>query len=497
MSSPDPQSNSLGDQAVSAVLWTATQKWLARIGGFVTIAILTRLLTPEDFGVVAAATAILPVTYLLADLGFSTYVVQAKEVDRRMLSTAFWFSLAVSIVLAAGLVAAAPVLAAIFGSPESADVLRVLALLVVLTAMSAVSTALLRRSMRFRALALQSFVASLVGQIVAIVLALTGFGVWALVAQMLIVQFIMSVCAVVLAGWVPGLRLSKSELSAMASFGSRVIGADLVGVLRQWAEYAIIANLLGTAALGYLNIAQRLVQIAQDVTAAAIMPVSTVVFAKIRTESERLTSGYFRSLGLTYATIIPVMVFLAVTGPDLVPFLFGDGWGESILPSQILAVTSILVMVAVLDHGLFYGTGRPGSWLAFSITVDVTTVVVALFTAPHGLVAWSIGFLSIAVVSTIVRWPLVARLIDTSVARLAGISGRAAACAALAAGAGILVFILAASWPPVLTLIAAGLAVVAGHLVGMRLFMRSHLAAVIQLVRRRLRPSGTLNDGNT
>lgn len=479
----------LGHQAVTSILWTASQKWVARIGGFVTIAILTRLLAPAEFGTVAAATAVLPIAYLLADMGFSTYVVQAKVIEQRMLSTAFWFSFVAGIVLAGGLVLAAPLFALVFHVPEAAAVVRGLAPLVLLVTLSSVSVALLRRQLRFRALAIQSLFASVAGQIVAIVMALLGFGVWALVGQMLIFQVVTTIYACSVARWRPSLQFSLSEFMRMASFGTKVVGVDLVGVLRQWVEYAIIAAFLGPVGLGYLNVAQRLVQIAQDVTAAAVLPVSTVVFSRIRAEPLRLSNAYRRALGMTYAAIIPGMIFLTVSAPQLVPFLFGRQWGGSVGASQVLAIVGILTMIAMLDHGLLYGIGRPGTWFVFAVVVDAATVGVAFFTAPHGLVAWALGFLAIAVLSTAVRWPLVSRMISIPATSILVVTLRSGACAVLATAAGMGVDLLTRSWLPLLAIGATGLAVLVVDLAAMRIFMNSELSEFVRIARSRLRRS--------
>lgn len=496
---PSASPPTLGYQAVTAVLWTAGQKWVARIGGFVTIAILARLLSPTEFGTVAAATAVLPVAYLLADMGFSTYVVQARDISVRLLSTAFWFSVMAGLALAAGLLLAAPVFAAIFHTSEATDVVRALAPLVMLVSISSVSMALMRRRMQFRALAVQSLIASVAGQVCAIVMAFNGFGVWSLVSQMFVFQLITTIYACGAARWLPRLQFSVPEFRRMAAFGMKVVGVDLVGVLRQWAEYAIISAFLGTAGLGYLNVAQRLVQIAQDVTAAAVLPVTTVVFARIRTEPERLRSGYRRALGMTYSITIPVMIFLTVSAPQLVPFLFGAQWADSIAVAQVLGCVGILTMVAMLDHGLFYGAGRPGTWFIFAVIVDAATIVVALFTAPHGLVVWALGFLGVAVASTLVRQPLVGKLLGMRWGTIGAVSARALLCALVAGAVGVaLGFATASLWPAV-SIAAIGVGVVLGHLGGMRLFLRPELHDIIRLAQSRLGRFGgqrrTANEG--
>src|SRR3954467_1980802 len=99
-----PVDGDLGTQAASGILWLAAQKWVVRISGFVTLIVLTRQVPPRDFGVVAAAMTVISMVYLLADMGFSTYLLQTDEVDQKSLSTAFWTSVVAGALLSTGLV---------------------------------------------------------------------------------------------------------------------------------------------------------------------------------------------------------------------------------------------------------------------------------------------------------------------------------------------------------------------------------------------------------
>ncbi|MFC8682204.1 lipopolysaccharide biosynthesis protein [Microbacterium ureisolvens] len=478
----------LGRRAVVGMLWSAGQRWAVRLTGFITMLILTRTLSPEDFGTVAVAASLLPFMYLLADMGFSTYVVQAQEAGPKTLATAFWFTAGAGLVLSGLLVAVAPIVAALFDTPDLAAVVCGLVPTVLFVTLSTVPMSLLRRRMEFRALALQSVTAAVCGQVVAVALALTGFGVWALIAQTAVNQFVASVLAWLRARWRPSWQFSVSEFRAMVVFGSKVVGVELIAALRGFAENAIIAAALGVSALGYLNVAQRFVQLFQDVTAAAVIPVSTVVFAQVRTDLDRLRSAYLRSLGLSYGFIVPAMVFLAVISPVLIPLLFGSQWQESVPPSQVLAVAGVLVLGAMLDHGLFYGAGRPGTWLIYAGVIDGLTVAVAIFTAPHGLVVWALGFLVIAAVATVTRWPLVGRVLRTSWSAPAAVFLRAMLAGIAPACVGVGVAMLTREWNPIATILATGAAVLIAHLGGMAIFMRRELREARALVTTKTRP---------
>jgi O-antigen/teichoic acid export membrane protein len=409
----------LGSRAASGVLWLAAQKWAVRLTGVATLAVLTRRVSPQEFGVAAAAMTVIPLVYLLADLGFSMYLLQSDELDQRSLSTALWASVAAGVVLSAGLVVAAPVIAAGFRSPQLAPVLRSLVLAIMPTVLAGVPLALLRRALAFKAVALQGLVAALLAQAAAVAVAVGGGGVWALVAQLVVTQWVIALLAWWSARWMPSFELSPQLFRRMVAFGVHVSGVDVVATLRNLAESWIVAVALGAPALGLLNIGQRLVQVAQDLTAASMVPVSTVVFAKVREAPDRLRPSYLKALGVAYAVVSPMMTVIVVTAPVSIPLLFGGQWGASVLPAQALALAGIITLGAMLDHGLFYGLGRPGAWLAYAVVVDAATVATTAVTVRWGLAGVAVGFVGVAVAATAVRWVLVGRLLGLRVREMA------------------------------------------------------------------------------
>ena|SRR5664279_3072762 len=476
------EEGALGRSAASGTLWLVAQRWVVRVTGLVTIAILTRLVTPEQFGVVAAASAVIPFVLLLSELGLSVYIVQAPELSRRTLSTAFWFCLAVAVTLSAALVLAAPVIAEVLQVPAAAPVIRGLAPSVVVVVLASVPMALLRRGMSFRLLAVQGTVATFVAQVVAIVMALNGAGAWALVAQLLVSQVIATVLAWRSARWLPGLQFSLSELGQMARFGINVVMVECVSTARAAAESAVVAIVLGPVALGYLAIAQRLVAVVQDLGAAAVVPVSTVVFAKLRDTGTRLRSAYLRSIGIAYTTVAPLLGFVAVSAPILVPTLFGPGWESSVPVAQGLAIAAIVTLGSVVDQGLFYGMGRPGMWLIYAIVIDALTLAVTAVAAQDSLamVAW--GFVVVALIATVVRWAMIGRLVDATLLRMATPLATALVPASISVAVGWGALQVLSSAPPVLALmIAAGLVGVT-HPVVVRIFEPLVFTDIVTLV---------------
>jgi O-antigen/teichoic acid export membrane protein len=413
---------------------------------------------------------VIPMVYLLSDLGFSTYLLQSDDVDQRTLSTAFWTSVTAGVVLSGALVALAPLLADAFRLPELAQVLRAMVIAIVPTVLAGVPLAMLRRAMAFRVVAIQALVAALLAQATAVAIALSGGGVWALVGQLAVAQWVIAILAWRSARWLPSLSLSVSLFRHMAIFGIRVSGVDFVAISRVWAESWIITVTLGPAAMGLFNIAQRLVQVAQELTAASLVPVSTVVFAKVRESQDRLRGTYVKALGVAYAVVSPLMILIVVTAPVMVPTLFGEKWRASVPPTQALALAGIITLGAMLDHGLFYGLGRPGSWLRYSIVVDTATVATTAIAVRWDLRGVAIGFVIVAVLATVARWVLVARLLGLPprvVARpFFTILGPTAITVVLG---GLLFRSLSGSHAPWVVLVVAGGATVIVYLVLLRL----------------------------
>ena len=479
----DPAVSGVGRAATGGVVWLTAQKWAVRLFGFVTIAILTRLLSPADFGTLAAASTVLPFFYLLADLGFAAYIVQAERVTDRLLSTAFWFSISAGTVLCGLLWLSAPVMGAIFANDDVIPVLRVLSLWVIITAFGSVPMALMRRQMRFGVIAAQGAAAAVVAQIVAIVLAFGGFGVWALVAQSLVAAALTTILICCSSSWRPRWILDFGELGRLSRFGGKVMGVEFVAMSRAWGEAAITSAVLGPAALGAQSVAQRLVQIVQDLTGSAIVPVTNVAFAKLRDDVDRLRAAYMRALKLVFLVLSLPLTVVAVCAPILVPLLFGAGWEQSIPVAQVLALAGVLAVAAWLDHGLFYGIGQPGTWFVYALIIDALTVVATAVTARWGLVAIAFGFLAVTILATVARWFLVRRAVAVRLGVLVRPFLYLIAVVLAAGGAGLVTMSLTAELPHVVALLIAVPAISIVHVGVSVLCARTVIIDALSMVR--------------
>lgn len=477
---------SLTRRTSASVLWMTAQKWVSRIGGLVAVIVLTRTLPAEDFGLAAAATTLLPLLFVLSDLGFSSFLVQAKEVGPKTLSTAFWFSLLTGAVLAGAVAGGAPLVGAVLGLPEVVPLLQAMAVSVLMIAGSSVPMSLLRRRMAFRSLAVMEVSGGVLAQVVAITVALLDGGVWALVLQTMVAQVVATIWVWIGARWRPSAQFSRTEFKSMASFGLRVLGSELVIVTRAWAETAIIVAGIGVREMGYLNIAQRLVQTAQDLSASALMPVSMVAFSKVRDDPERLRSSYLRASSISHAVVTPLMVVVAVTAPVLIPFLFGADKTESASIAPALAVVALINMGWAIDQGLHLGTGRPGRWLVLITVASTITVGLQAISVWYGLAVLLLAWIGGASLEAVIRWFATSPLVGAPPWRMAIPLLGVALPAAIAAGVGVGSMTLLRGAPDLVTLVVTGVAVVASYLLALRLLRPGTIVDTVGMLPRRL-----------
>lgn len=462
---------SLSKRTSIGVLWMTAQKWLTRLGSLATIIILTRVLSPEDFGTAAAASTLLPVIYVVADVGFSTYIVQATDIDQKTLNTAFWFSLLCGTVLALAVVVAAPVLAAVLGVPEVAPLLAVMSGSILIIATASVPIALMRRRMAFRSLAVMEFMAVLIAQAVAIVVALVGGGAWALVLQIMVSQLVTTMWVWFAERWRPGFTFSGAAFRRMGSFGVSVVGSELALAARGWIETAIVVTGLGVREMGYLNIAQRLVLTAQNLTVAALLPVSTVAFSKVRDSVTRLRLAYQKTSSVSYAAATPLMIALATSAPIVVPFLFGTDKTPSAPITPALSIAMLINVGAAVDYGLHLGIGRPARWLIF-ITASYGAALVALaLTVRFGLLTFVTVLAVAAFGEAVGRWFLVAPMIEGRLRDIAPALLGVVAPSVFGMCAGVLVLKAVDGLPPVVAIGVTCFVVVTIYLLALR-FMR-------------------------
>ena len=236
---------SLTTKTTGALAWVAAEQMLSMLVTLVVFLALARLLTPEDFGLVALASLVVALMVAITDLGFSEAIIQREGLEPDHLSTAFWSQLLVGILLGGVLWMLSDLIADLLHQEDFAPLLAVLALALPLAAFSAVPTARLRRQLKLRLLVLRSGIALICGGVVGITLALNGAGAWSLVAQQLTQVMVAVLVLWIGARWTPTFVFSVRCFRELSGFGMGIVGTRLTETISRRSDDALIGATLG------------------------------------------------------------------------------------------------------------------------------------------------------------------------------------------------------------------------------------------------------------
>ncbi len=429
-----PESTDLTTTAVTSFIWAFVSLVGNRAVVFITTLLLVRLLTPEDFGTVAAALVVLGFLNIGFDSGFGAALIQEQSTGfGRRAETAFTLHVAASVVGCGALIAVAPLLASGLGIPDDVDVLRVLAASLVLRALGKTHESLLQRDLKFRLRAIVAFSRAVVRLCVSVGLALSGAGVWALVMGLLASEASATLGLWILIPFRPKLRIVRSEVVSLFQFGAAVTGTRLASAVMTSADDVAIANRLGPKALGYYVLAYRLPELILENVLTTFSQVAFPVLSRARQASEsRLHLTTLRSL-----TFVTLFGFTAATGlaliaEDFITILFDDIWLESSTPMALLALAMGISSVGYGVGDLYLALGKPRVNLAISAAMTGPFVISFFLAAPHGLVAVASVHLVANVILMLIELTVVFRLAGISISACAlALRGPTAATAGL------------------------------------------------------------------
>lgn len=383
---------SLRGRALRGIGWTAMEKWGIRLLSLVVFVILLRTIDADEFGLASFTSAVISILLVFVDAGFPKALIQKRELGTDDASTAFWTTLVLSVLLYVLVLLTAPLVAALMEMPALTSMLRVLGLSLIVTACSSVPAALLERDMDFKTLGLRSIFGTIVGAVVAIPMAIVGFGVWALIAQALSTLAASSIALWFSTSWRPRLRFSYPSLRAMASFGLSVLGIEFLNRLQQNIDKILINALIGPTAGGIYFIAQRALKIISELIASVISKIALTTFSKLQDDRKRLNRVFLQLAFAAGAIAVPVLGVVAALGHIILPYVSGDTqWDVAVPIMQILAFSSALAVIVRFDKQTLLAVGEPRRAFVLGLLENIVGVALLVASAPFGLVAIAVG----------------------------------------------------------------------------------------------------------
>jgi O-antigen/teichoic acid export membrane protein len=349
----------LTHRAVAGMAWVAGGSGLMALLKIVALVLLTRLLSPADFGVVSAALIVVNFSLTFSQLGLGPALVQRRDLEPRHVSTAFFASTVFGLLVAGLVWLGAPLFADFFRMEQLSPVVRVLALMFPIAGVSIVAENLLQRELRFRLLAKTDVVTYGLGYgAVGGMLALLGYGVWALVAAQLTWALLRA--AILLRAAPPVLRPGPSWncFRELLIYGAGQSAGRIGVFFANQADNLVVGRWMGAAALGFYSRAYQLMAVPTALLGDVLDKVLFPTMAMVQDDPRRLSSAYLRGTALVALLTLPAGIVAAVLAPELVAVAFGSRWEALVPPFQVLALGMMFRTSYRMSDSLSKATGR-------------------------------------------------------------------------------------------------------------------------------------------
>lgn len=369
---------------------------------FIVLIVLTRLLSPRDFGLMAMVFAFTGFAWQLNELGFGAALVQRKKIDERHRSTIFWLSLLIGIGLTIVLMLSAPLIAYFYGEPQLREIMLVVATYFTIGAGITVQIAILRRELAFRHLALIEMFSHTVGGVFAISLAVAGVGVWSIVSQNLAVMSVRVVVMWLTTSWRPRFIFDMSVIRELMGFSLNLVG---IKSLRYWiitADNILIGRFASAYALGiYTRAYAVMLQPLRQIT-WVVGGVMFSALSRIQDDLPRSKELVLHAQRLIAFLTMPMMLGLMVVADDFVLVLFGEQWRDTIPILRVLCVVAIVLPIVDTNDWVFNAQGRTDVHFRWGIISGVITITAFVIGLNWGVLGVAVAY---AIVTYLLLYP--------------------------------------------------------------------------------------------
>lgn len=398
--------SSIKIQAIKGAFWKFSERILAQLVSFVISIILARLLTPNDYGLIALVFVFTTICDKLLVCGFATALIQKKETDDVDFSSVLFFSLGVAFLLYILLFFLAPLIADFynhFDRSELISVIRVLGLGLFLVAFNSVQHAYVSKNMLFKRYFWSTLGGIILSGVTGVIMACTGFGVWSLVAQNLVLSIVDGLILFFTVGWRPSFIFSLKKLYSLFTYGWKIFLASIIKTLYNDLRGLVIAKVYTPSDLAFFNRGQSLPQLLDSNVTGTIDSVLFPTFSKLQNDNIKLLNALRRSVKTSCYVLMPLLALMVVTASPLVSILLTDKWLPCVPYMQILSCSFIFSPVETENLQVIKALGRSDIVLKLEIFKKIVGVVLLIVAVPFGIKTIALSILVYSFLSAILN----------------------------------------------------------------------------------------------
>ncbi|WP_138432119.1 MOP flippase family protein [Fodinibius saliphilus] len=433
----------LKEKTLSGVSWTATARVVQQLIRFGVIVLLTRLLTPEAFGLIGMIIVITGFVELFSDAGFGAALIQKKNIEERHLSSIFWINVLIGTFLTLIVGASASLVADFYGEPALVNLTRFIALQFFIGSLNTVQQSLLQRKMNFKKLTIVQISTQVISGGIAVGMALTGFGVWSLAWQSLITVGSNSVLLWVLSPWRPKWIYDGKAVKDLLKFSSNLLGFKIINYWSRSADDLLIGRFVGSAGLGIYTRAYSTMLLPISQVTNVLQQVMFPALSKIQDDIQRVKRIYLQANRIIALISMPMMCGLFVVAEPFVISVFGSQWEEVVPVLQILCFVGIKQPMGSTSGWIFQSQNKTDVQFKWNIVVSIVTILAFVIGLKWGVIGVAAAY---AIRSYIVWYPaitIVGNIIDMTftefITNVAGVFFYSITMAVIVYGVGLVI----------------------------------------------------------
>jgi PST family polysaccharide transporter len=354
--------------------------------------LLARILTPEDFGLIAMVTAVTGFFLIFKDLGLTEATIQSAKITHEQVSTLFWINVAFCILIATLISLFSPLLADFFKEPRLKLITIVSSSSFIFAGFTNQHMALLRRQMHFYRIAIIEIIAVLVGTAITVIFALQSPSYWALVARPVIQACITCCGAWIACSWRPGLPVRNADIGGMIKFGANALGFFCVNYFARNLDKALVGWRSGADVLGNYSRAYYLFIAPINQFCIPLHGVAVTTLSKLRNNTVQFRKFYFKALTAISFVGMPLSTFLAAMGRELILLLLGPKWISATGIFMIFGLSSGVLIISGTNSWLHVSLGRTDRWFRWGIFSTIITALFFVCGLPFGATGVALGY---------------------------------------------------------------------------------------------------------
>lgn len=388
---------------VQSLLWKFLERGGTQGIQFILQLVLARLLTPKDYGTVALVTVFIAISTVFVQSGFNTALIQKKEIDEEDISSVFYISLFIAIIIYLVLWIVAPIIANFYRILELTSIVRVMGLVLFLDTFNSIQNAIVSRNMEFKKLFYSSLGAIIISGVLGAILAYRGLGVWSLVCQQLMNQF--SICIILwfTVKWRPKLLFSIKKVKKLFSFGGKLLCSSLIDTIYRELVNLIVGKVYSPAMLGYYNRGDQFPKVIVSNFNGSIQSVIFPALASVQYDKVRVKEIMRRAIMMSSYIVFPAMVGLIVVSEPMIRLVLTERWLPCVPYLKIFCLSYALWPIQTANLQAINAIGRSDIFLKLEILKKFIGIGIIIITSRYSPYIMAIGTVLSGIISSFIN----------------------------------------------------------------------------------------------